>query len=346
VIAVCYYPADSRLVPAGEILRHPGGEAGQVYREILRRQYFPGLRDGDIARGESNIVVFPPPAPRAANPFDEEMEIGAAAVERFRRLGHVLVRQAATPEEMDEYGPALAAAVERHNLDRHAMERQVAGNDQGWKFVNNLWRLDHRARDLVLGRRFGRIAADLLGVDRVRLFRDQSYFKLPGAGNTAWHQDAYFMPLDGAAVVTMWLATAGVESSMAPMLFADGSHTAGYLGTSLPDDDAMDVFERSLLERGMPVTCYGAMAAGDASFHSGWTLHASRSNRGARLREAMVVVFFADGARVRLPEVPADAAPQEHFAARIREQNLQESLPGLAPGAPAATDRTPVVFER
>ncbi|WP_437736139.1 phytanoyl-CoA dioxygenase family protein [Sorangium sp. So ce1335] len=352
VIAICYYPADSRLAPADEVLGFPGGGAGAYYREALRAHYFPGAGDHDVAAGPANPVVYaaaPEPVAALAGgeaPFASPHALPAGAVEGFRARGHTLVRGVMTGAEVRAYAPRLRGAVERHDEERHEMERSVAGREQGWQFVNNLWRLDPAARELVLGRRFGGIAADLLGVDRVRVFRDQSYFKQPGGGNTAWHQDAYFMPLDTEAVVTMWLALAPVTPHMAPMLFADGSHRSGYVGTSLPDDDSMDRFERSLLERGYPVTCYGPLDAGDASFHAGWTLHASRSNTDPRRREAIVVVFFADGARVAAPGIAPGAAPQEVFAATIRENNRRESLPGLAPGDLAAGERTPLIFDR
>jgi hypothetical protein len=88
------------------------------------------------------------------------------------------------------------------------------------------------------------------------------------------------------------------------------------------------------------------MAAGDASFHTGWTLHGTRQNVSPRMREALVVVYYADGARVVMPPVPADALPQEQFAATIRQHNLATCLPGLNPGDPAETVMNPIVYRR
>lgn len=359
VIAVCYYPAESRLVPAEEVLRHPCGEAGFYYRSALRRQYFPGAADGEVAAGEWNPVVHeateargPQTAARVEGraeppqPFESDYELSAPQVEHFRRKGHVLLRAVATPSEIAEFAPAIREAVYGHGPRRHSMERAVGGDEQGWRFINNLWRLDEAARRLVVGRRFGKLAADLLGVNGVRLFRDQSFFKMPGGGSTPWHQDSYYIPLDTDRLITMWIALAPVTTGMALMSFVDSPPGLGYAGTSLPDDDSMDDFERGMSRRGLGLTCYGALGAGDATFHHGWTPHASRTNLSDAERQAMVVVYFADGARVSLPEVSADAPAQEAFAAVIREQNLRESLPGLGPGDLADTEMTPVVYER
>lgn len=350
VFAVCYYPEGSRIVPDEEVLNYPMGQAGYYFRRELRNQYFPGVGDGEEAQGPTNPVVYrdpsPTPVPAAAPVLDTVYPISIAQIEGFREKGHTMVRSILMPDEVAYYGPAMADVVKRLDEERHAMERAVAGADQGWRFVNNLWRQDPVARELVLAQRFAHVAADLLGVDRLRLFRDQSYFKLPGGTNTAWHQDAFFMPLDSEQVITMWLALAPVTVEMAPMSFIDGTQGRGYVGTSLPDDGSMDAFEHAFVQHGFSVTNYGAMAAGDASFHSGWTLHSSRTNVSPYQREAMVIVYFADGARIGWPDVRPDAPPQEQFAERIRRNNLAESLPGRTVGDQAMSEMTPIVFAR
>ena len=46
------------------------------------------------------------------------------------------------------------------------------------------------------------------------------------------------------------------------------------------------------------------MRAGDATFHSGWTLHSAPGNRSDNMREVMTVIYLADGARVTKPQNP------------------------------------------
>ena len=40
------------------------------------------------------------------------------------------------------------------------------------------------------------------------------------------------------------------------------------------------------------------MNAGDCSFHFGWTIHGAGLNKSNKVREAMVVTYYADGSRV------------------------------------------------
>ncbi|MBC1236212.1 phytanoyl-CoA dioxygenase family protein [Nostoc sp. 2RC] len=279
-------------------------------------------------------------------PLDSDYDLTTEQIHNFQHDGHLLVRGVVSPKEIAVYKPALVETVDRYDREQQAMEKTVSGQSQGWQFVENLYQLDLVAQRFVLARRFGKIAADLLGVDTVRLFRDQSYFKKPGGGNTPWHQDGYFMPLDTTQIVTMWIALSEVSPEMAPMTFATGSHKQGYIGASMPLDESMDEFEQSIIKSGFQLKNYGAMAAGDASFHSGWTLHSSRKNTSDRTREALVIVFYADGARVTMPPVPANALPQEQFAAVIRQRNLSTCLPGLKPGDLAETSMNPIVYQR
>ena len=58
----------------------------------------------------------------------------------------------------------------------------------------NLWAVDDAVKQFTLAKRFAKIAADLLGVDKVRLYHDQALYKEPGGGFTPWHQDQYYWP--------------------------------------------------------------------------------------------------------------------------------------------------------
>ena len=268
-------------------------------------------------------------------------------IESFLRDGHVKLNRVFTPEEIEAYRHHLGRVVDDNSAESHAMEQKVAGAGKNWKFVNNLWTLDEAARRFVLSKRLGQIAADLMQVEAVRLFRDQSYFKGPDGANTPWHQDAYFMPLDSEKILTMWIPLTDITPDLAPMNYVTGSNRAGYMGTSNGDDASMDRFEDEVRAKGFEVFNYGAFEVGDVAVHSAWTLHSSRSNTSPRMREAMVIVYFADGARLA-EDAPltVGAPPQEFYARMIRQQNRKTSLPGLRPGDRAEGPMTPLVYSR
>jgi hypothetical protein len=279
--------------------------------------------------------------------LDDHYRPSDEAIESFRRDGHVKLSGVLTPEELEAYRGHIARAVQGSPESHHAVEARVAGGGKKWMFVNNLWTLDRVARQFVLSRRFGRIAAELMGVDAVRLFRDQSYFKAPGGANTPWHQDAYFMPLDTQHVVTFWIPLTEITLDMAPMSYVTGSHLAGYLGTSQGNDEAMDCFEADLHAGGYRIFNYAAFAPGELAVHAGMTLHASRANVSSRTREVLVLVYFGDGARlVPDPPMSQDMPSQEYFATLIRREVRKTSLPGLQAGELAQGEMTPLVYRR
>ncbi|MGB8508282.1 MAG: phytanoyl-CoA dioxygenase family protein [Pyrinomonadaceae bacterium] len=273
--------------------------------------------------------------------------ISDAQVEAFRGDGHVKLGGVFTTEEVEVYREHFRRVVESNSDGSHGMEQRVAGAAKNWKFVNNLWALDEAVRRFVLSRRLGRMAADLMEVDAVRLFRDQSYFKGPQGANTPWHQDAYFMPLDTEKVLTMWIPLTDITPDLAPMSYVTGSNRAGYMGTSNGDNASMDSFEEKVRSEGFEVFNYGTFQTGDVAVHSAWTLHSSRTNTSPLMREAIVIVYFADGARlIEDPPLTPTTPPQEFYARLIRQQNRQTSLPGLKSGDLAAGTMTPLVYSR
>jgi hypothetical protein len=74
---------------------------------------------------------------------------------------------------------------------------------------------------------------------------------------------------------------------------------------------------------------YGALRAGDATFHAGWTLHRAGPNPTGHMRPVMTIIYFADGARVSEPDSPYQAF------------DLSVWLPGLAAGDLAASPVNP-----
>ena len=150
-------------------------------------------------------------------------------IEAFRRDGFVLLPGVCSLEESSAYRPVIAAVARRLNREARRLEER---DTYGKAFLQTMQlRLHSRAVErFVLARRFGKIAAELLGVEGVRVYHDQSLFKEPGGGITPWHQDQYYWPLEGKAVVGMWMPLVDVDEAMGGMKFVVGSHQRGFMG--------------------------------------------------------------------------------------------------------------------
>jgi hypothetical protein len=251
-------------------------------------------------------------------------------VEAFRRDGHVRLSALASRAEVDAYRPAIAAVVDGV-AGRGDTQGRIDDYNRLFTQVTNAWRLSADVRRFVCAPRFAHVAARLLGVPGVRLYHDQALFKEPGARPTPWHRDQFYWPLDTDDTVTMWMPLVDVPLDMGPMTFASGSHRARDVPALPISAEADAALAGYVAARGFPLAGE-ALQAGDATFHSGRTLHCARPNRSAARREVMTVIYFADGARLRAPANPFQEADASVF------------LPGIPPGALAASELNPVLY--
>jgi ectoine hydroxylase-related dioxygenase (phytanoyl-CoA dioxygenase family) len=248
----------------------------------------------------------------------------------YRQNGHILLRNILTPDEVAVYREVIVDAADRYNTETRKMEdRDTYG--KAFLQIMNLWQKDEGVRRFTLAKRFAKIAADLMGVEKVRIYHDQALFKEAGGGHTPWHQDQYYWPIDTANTITMWMPLVDISVEMGMLTFASGSQELGFLGNLEISDKSEDVLGSIVRERGYPVTRAEVMRAGDATFHAGWTLHNAPGNSSAHTREVMTIIYLADGARVTEPK-------NGH-----QEADRQTWLLGLAPGELAASELNPVV---
>ncbi len=273
-------------------------------------------------------------SPPAALPaLDTDYALSPEHAQAYRRDGHVCLRAVASADEIAAYRGAILRLVDRRAAEVPALE-QRGTYGKAFLQVTNLWQEDPAVAGFTLARRFGQIAAGLLGVDRVRLYHDQALFKEPGGGPTPWHQDQGYWPLDTNQVVTMWMPLVNVSAECGSMTFASGSQANGYLGDLPISDQSEAAFGEFVAERGYTLKTHGAMRAGDATFHNGWSLHRAPGNPTDTMREVMTVIFIADGLTIAEPK-------------NINQKNdLGLWFPGLAPGDLAAGPLNPLVYAR
>ena len=260
--------------------------------------------------------------------LDGHIEVDATEVARFARDGFACMRGLATPAEVAAYRPLIAQAALAHAYDKRPLaERGTYG--KAFLQSTNLWRHDARIAGFTLARRFARVAARLLGVPAVRVYHDQALFKEPGGGITPWHQDQTYWPLATDRTITLWMPLVDVPEAVGSMRFVPGTSRAGALGLPGISGSTQRFFDALIAEHDWQPFSFGAMQAGDATFHAGWTLHGAAANPSGLLREVMTIIYFADGTRV----VDEPTQTQLH--------DLQAWLPGCVPGGIAASELNP-----
>lgn len=240
-------------------------------------------------------------------------------IDTFFDHGHCVLPGAAPREMVLAAAVPLRAYVAQCHAHLNGFERSLGAS--ATRTVFSLAAAPAAVSSLVCSPVLGRIAAQALDVQAVRVLHFNGFYKPAGGMATPWHQDMGYIPLACDAVVTLWLPLTPVNDDSGPLIFASGSHRAG----------AIDL---AGVETRYPLFINPPMLPGDISMHSGWTAHRSGRNRSDHAREALAISYFPDGARVR----SAEGGPP------MMASLLAEALGGLAPGAPARGDAVPLVY--
>jgi len=248
----------------------------------------------------------------------------------FRHHGYVKLKQVLDAGTLAHYG----SEITRLTLDLNTEQRPLAERstyDRAFLQVMNLWEHSARVREFVLGRRLGRIAAELLGVAGVRLYHDQSLYKEPGGGLTPAHADQYYWPLASDRTVTAWIPLQAVPAEMGPLGFWAGSQGVEFgraLGIS---DESEEKISANMARHGFRFDS-APFDLGEVSFHLGWTFHKAGPNLSQTPRAVMTVIYM--DAEMRLAE--SLSAAQQNDAAQW--------CPGVQPGERITTAKNPLIW--
>jgi ectoine hydroxylase-related dioxygenase (phytanoyl-CoA dioxygenase family) len=231
----------------------------------------------------------------------------------FQQKGHIYLPDVLPPDALETYRNAIAQWAEDFRKNQKPIEER---DTYGKAFLQmmNLWEADSTIREFVLAKRFGQLAADLLGVKKVRLYHDQALFKEAGGGNTPWHQDQYYWPLSTPKTVTMWMPLVDISEDMGMLTFASGTQTVKLPPMPISDESEATI-AAFVQEQGFPIVAQKTMKAGDATFHMGWTLHAAPGNHSGTMREVMTIIFMDAEMEVIKPQIESQEADRKRWLA-------------------------------
>lgn len=252
-------------------------------------------------------------------------------VGEFKKNGHVLFRNIIGGKELLRVRNEIGKIISRHNSKSLKLTDR---NTYGKAFLQttNLWRKNAEVQEFVFARRFAQIAADLLEVEKVRLYHDQALFKEPGGGYTPWHRDKYYWPIEASKAVTMWMPLVDTSREMGLLVFASSSHLETVEELEPISDDSERFYEDYVAGQGLPLWNPESMKAGDATFHSGALLHKASGNSSDSItREVMTIIYFADGLLVHEPQNTNQSV------------DLEAWFPGCQPGDRAVSELNPIL---
>lgn len=263
--------------------------------------------------------------------LDAPFMLDAASIAAWRNDGFVKLEGVFSSDVLRYYGNEITERV----LELNALHLPMDERDtyqRAFLQVTNLWTKSETVRTFVLGRRLGRIAAELMGVDGVRIYHDQALYKEPGGGHTPWHADQYYWPLASEHCVTAWIPLQATPVEMGALAFARGSHRLD-VGRDLPiSDDSEARIQQIVAEAGFAYECT-SFAEGDVSFHSGWTFHRAGPNLTSTPRRVMTIIYMDRDMRLAEPANDNQVLDRDVFC------------PGIAVGHVIDSALNPLVWQ-
>jgi ectoine hydroxylase-related dioxygenase (phytanoyl-CoA dioxygenase family) len=252
----------------------------------------------------------------------------ADLIERFRRDGFVVVPDLLTPDETARYGELVTGAVRTRTAgdDRPLAER--SRYQQSFLQCMNLWEDFPEVRPLTFHARLGQAAAELLGVDAVRVWHDQALYKQSGGRQTDAHQDHAYWPIKETESVTAWIAFEGSTIESGAMGYLPGTHLIGMRKfVNIFFGDPEDILADPEVTGIEPV--FLEVPAGSVAFHHGLTIHLAKPNVSDRDRAVHTIIYFPDGS--------TRGYPNQHFSV---------DRGGIEVGQRIDSDVTPIAWPR
>src|SRR6476620_4609702 len=151
-------------------------------------------------------------------------------LEAFNRDGFLVIEEGFISDAQVERMRARFDAIYRAEYEtaiRPDEVNWVAGRDPDdrTRQICNGWKADNALAEQVLSERTGRLAAQLMGYDGVRILQDNCIWKPPGVKALGMHQDgAYLDYLDPSEMITCWIALDDTSAEAGTISFVPGSH--------------------------------------------------------------------------------------------------------------------------
>ena len=183
--------------------------------------------------------------------------------------------------------------------------------------VFNLWLKSDEARAVSRSRRLAGIATALLGTAGVRMWHDQALFKEPGGGFTPWHADQQYWPMASALCATAWIPLHAVPLERGPLSFAPGSHLKRIGRDLVISDESERLIREAIASEGI-TEVIEPYAAGEVSFHLGWTLHRAGPNTTTEARRVHTVIYMDEAMRLAQPKNASQEADHRAWTPSTR----------------------------
>jgi len=221
----------------------------------------------------------------------------------YNDYGFLVIEDFLSQSELAYWSEAVDEAVSKRKGFKLPGRASVYGKgddadkeyyDKVFDQLINLWQDNDAVRKIMLSPEIGKIAADLAGVDGIRIWHDQALIKKPWANPTSWHLDTPYWSFSDKRAISIWVALDDVTLENGCLFFIPGSHKGtGFENPGIGKNmDAIFDFYPKFREA---KSVAAPMKAGSCSFHNGLTIHGAHANMTCGQRRAMTCAYMPDG---------------------------------------------------
>ena len=261
--------------------------------------------------------------------LNQPYAVSDEAIAFYQENKYIKLKNVFDAETLAYFNQVISDEVQRLNT-LHVPPEERDTYNKAFLQIFNLWRESEATQQLVMSKRLGQIAADLMQCQQVKIYHDQALFKEAGGGITPWHADQYYWPIATDKTITVWIPLQATPLEMGPLEFSAKSHQIVF-GRDLKIGDDSEVQIKQNLRLNNFVHVIEPFDLGEVSFHSGWVFHRAGANQTDQTRKVMTVIYMDAEARLQKPEN------------KNQENDWHTWCPGAAIGEVISTPLNPVV---
>ncbi|MFY9234148.1 MAG: phytanoyl-CoA dioxygenase family protein [Fimbriimonadaceae bacterium] len=215
---------------------------------------------------------------------------------QYRENGFLVIEPFLDQNELEHWRECVEEAVEARLGTTLLHNQHDPGSYYAQVYVQalKLREVHDGMRQILDDPRLGKMAADLAGVDGIRIWHDQALFKPPYGNPTGWHLDNPIWSFSSRDAISIWVALDDATLGNGCLWYIPGTHKLATFEATPIGESQDDLFKNYPDWMSIaPVAC--PCAAGSAIFHNGLTAHGAGSNMTNKPRRAMTCAYMPDG---------------------------------------------------
>ncbi len=223
-------------------------------------------------------------------------ELSDAQVEAYRENGFLVIEGFLDEGELETWREQVREGIAARLKTEHLQNQGDPDSYYAQVFTQAIKLRDvHEGmREIMDDPRLGKLAAELAGVDGVRIWHDQALVKPPFGNPTGWHLDNPFWSFSSRDAISLWVALDDATRDNGCLYYLPGTHRSARFEQTPIGANQSDLFKAYpewLKVESVACPC----PAGSALYHNGLVAHGAGANMTNKPRRAMTCAYMPDG---------------------------------------------------